>query len=75
MTQPTNKEKPKTDDLTISIMATAIQDFNSLSPIQRREVRQSLRRWFVAGGANAIRPAENDLAFETAYDNLDFQGG
>jgi hypothetical protein len=63
------------DEQITSIVTKAIRDFNLLSPYQRRRARQITRRWFVGGGANAVRPAGDEEGFETSYDNLDFQGG
>jgi hypothetical protein len=61
----------KTDQQITAFVMETMQTFSALSPSERRRLREQNRRWFVAGGANAVKP-DGDLGFETSYDNLDF---
>jgi len=66
----------KTDQQITAFVMETMQTFSSLSPLERRELRDAHRRRFVDESLIAKRPFcwPNHPA-ETLFDNLDFQGG
>jgi hypothetical protein len=68
----------KTDQQITAFVLETMQTFSSLSPLERRELRDAHRRRFVDESLTARRPYVWPFTFhehETFYDNLDFQGG
>jgi hypothetical protein len=68
----------KTDQQITAFVLQTMETFSSLSPLERRELRDAHRRRFVDESLVARRPfflGEPYHQREAMYDNLDFQRG
>jgi hypothetical protein len=72
----TQRSLNKTDQQITAFVMETMQTFSSLSPAERRDLRDAHRRRFVDESLTARRPyifANHEA--ETLFDNLDFSQG